>query len=907
MVKFDPRKTIFLIDGSSFLYRAYYGMRPLHTTKGLPVHAVYSFCRMIQKLIDSFSPEYMVLVWDSKGPTTRHEIFENYKATRQAPPSDLFEQKKYIVKFAEYIGLRQEEKSGFEADDSMYAIAKEQSAHGKIVVLITADKDMGQVLCLDNVYLYDAFKYEVIDRQSLQEKMGFPVERLSFYFALLGDTSDNIPGVHGIGKKGALDLVTQFSSLEDMYNRLDEIAKPRTRAILQEHKADAFLSRDLFLLQYYPTGLTQEDMRFNANLWSKAQPLFAELEFKSLLSELGVTKEDRATAIEDKIAAIKKYTMKSVTTIQDLEAVVAEFATKKSYALDTETDGLRPLQANLVGVSLCAQEGLAYYIPCGHKTDEEQLSVQQVITALRPLLEDHATTKYLHNAKFDMLVLSAHGIELRGIIFDTLVAASLVTKEWQRINLKELSIYYFDEHMLTFEEMVKTPKLKDFSYVPLSLATLYSAYDSHQTFKLAQIFERELVQLQMDRLYYDIEIPLLHVLYEMEKRGIAVDLEILTALNFQITVALKRIEDEILSLIGADNQEINLNSPRQIEQLLFYKLNLPPQKKSDKGSGYSTDQEVLEALAKLHPVPALILKYRELFKLKSTYIDALPEYCDPRDKRIHTTFSQTRVATGRLSSHDPNLQNIPASGPGLAVRKAFKPQEGDIFISADYSQIELRVLAYLSQDSNLLTAFKDGRDIHAETASRLFDTPLDAVNHDQRQIGKRINFSVLYGLTPYGLSKDLDIPFAQAKEYIEKYFAQYPGVRHWMDKVVRETEALGYCITYWGRRRYIPTIYEKNRVLYDEAKRAAINTVAQGTAAEIVKQGMIQVAQKLTDSGMAAYIILQIHDELLISAPVQEAELVRGLVVEALENVVQWNVDLLVKTRIGTDWKEVSK
>jgi DNA polymerase I len=906
-VNFDPKKTIFLIDGSSFLYRAYYGMRPLHTTKGEPVHAVYSFCRMIQKLIDSFNPAYMSLVWDSKGPSTRHAMFEAYKATRQAPPSDLFEQKKHMVTFATLIGLHQEEKSGFEADDSMYAIAKEQSAQGKTVVLITADKDMGQALCLDNVYLYDAFKYQIMDKEYFQEKMGFPVERIVFYFALLGDSSDNIPGVHGIGKKGALDLVTQFTSLEDMYARLDEVVKPRTRAILQEYEKDAFLSRDLFLLQYYPTGIMTEHMLFNASHWRNAQPLFAELEFKSLLSELGETKERHVIMIEDKIAAIKKYQMKLVATVEDLDALILYLKNYTAYAVDTETDGIRPLQANLVGISVCAQEGIAYYIPCGHKTDEPQLSLAQVIAAFKPILQDEFTTKYLHNAKFDMLVLSAHGIELKGSVVDTLVAASLVAQEWQRINLKELSTFYFNEPMLTFEEMVKTPKLKDFSYVPLSLATLYSAFDSHQTLRLAKIVEQELNDQEMGALYYTIEMPLLHVLYDMEKRGICADFEMLASLCAQITTALERIQQEILALIGPDQQAINLNSPRQIEQLLFYTLNLPPQKKSGKGTVYSTDQEVLDTLAKLHPVPALIVKYRELFKLKSTYIDALPSYSDPRDKKIHTTFSQTRVATGRLSSYDPNLQNIPASGPGLAVRKVFKPTPGDMFISADYSQIELRVLAYLSQDANLLEAFRQGRDIHAETASRLFDVALGEVTHDQRQIGKRINFSILYGLTPYGLSKDLDISFSQAKEYIEKYFAQYPGVRQWMDGVVRQTVKLGYCITYWGRRRSIPAIYEKNRVLYDEAKRVAINTVAQGTAAEIVKQGMIQVAQKLKQSGIDAHIILQIHDELLVSVPQDKAEIVEKMVTDTLEHIVAWNVPLQVKTRRGFDWKEVSK
>ncbi len=903
-MKLDPTKAVFLIDGSSFLYRAYYGMRPLHTAKGEPVHAVYSFCRMMKKLLATFSPRYISLVWDSKGPTTRHEMYEAYKATRQAPPSDLFDQKKHIMEFADLIGLHQIARPGYEADDLMFSIAKEQPELQ--AVFVTSDKDMGQALT-ESSFLYDYFKDQLLDKDALEQKLGFSVEKLPFYFSLLGDASDNIPGVHGVGKKTAQELVTQFDSLEDLYANLDTIKKPRVKNALEQNKPNAFLSRDLFLLQYVQTDATKRGLFFDSKGWVKARPLFAALEFKSLLQETGITKEQRAAFTQEKIAALKKYDFRLVTTPIELASVVQEIKHKQECAIDTEADGLRPLQAKMVGISLCVEEGRSYYIPFDHQTEESQLSYDEVRAALKPVFEDPAIKKYLHNAKFDQLILSAHGIELRGVFFDSMIAASLLTKDWQRIGLKNLSSFYFDEEMLTFDEVVKEKKLPNFSYVALDLATSYSANDAHQTFKLTKLFEKELVEEKMDALFYDIEMPLSQVLYEMEKRGIFVDVSILQQLDHAVTNALHRIEQEILTIIGPEHKTINLNSPRQIEQLLFYHLELPPQKKRMRGTGYSTDQEVLALLAPLHPVPALIMKYRELFKLQTTYIQALPTYVNPRDNRVHTTFSQTRVATGRLSSFDPNLQNIPASSPGIEIRRAFKPDEGKLFISADYSQIELRVLAFLSQDERLKEAFLSGRDIHRETAAHLFEVSFDEVTHEQRQVGKRINFSILYGMTPYGLSKDLKIPFKDAKLYIDKYFAQYPGVRAWMDGVIEKTKELGYVTTYWGRRRYVPGIYEKNHVLYQEAVRIAINTVAQGTAAEIMKQGMITLSDRLIKESIDAQILLQIHDELIIAAPEAQIEPVERLVQEALEGVVDWDVPLAVTIRHGENWKEVSK
>lgn len=959
-MQFDSKKTIFLIDGSSILYRGYYGMRPLHTSKGEPVQAVYNFCRMFKKLVEQFKPHYIALVWDSKGKTTRHEIYTEYKATRDVPPSDLFVQKQHIVQFADLIGVTQIAQEGVEADDLMFSIAHEltlgatpqeklaqqaisqshftqdklgpnkrapEQTQNLHIVLVTSDKDMGQMLS-EHVSIYDPMKEEVVTPASFAEKMGFPVAKLPFYFALLGDTSDNIPGVKGIGKKTAQELVTSFDSLQDLYERIDTLKQGRARTALEAHKDEAFLSEKLFLLQYHKINKTLENFSFDAHNWKNALPLFQELEFKSLVQGIaqngqqtigaGAVSAGDGTPVgrldnahntptaQDIVAELKQKDFQLVTTQEQLIALCALIKNKGAVAFDTETDGLQPLEVKLVGISFSCDDNQAFYIPCGHRVGEiNQLSLATIVANLAPIFADKKIEKYAHNLKYDQLVLASHGIELAGPTFDTFIAASLVTKSWQSSALKKLSIHYFNEPMLTYDQMVKEQKYKDFSYVPLQDALYYAANDARQTWRLVPILKKELIDSDMQKLFDTIELPLIQVLVDMERTGIYLNTEILARVNRVITNGLGILEQEINTFVQAP---VNLNSPRQVAHLLFEQLQLTPIKRGAHKKTHSTDQEVLAQLAKEHPVPGLILKYRELAKLKSTYLDALPTYINKKTGRIHTTFSQARVATGRLASSDPNMQNIPTTEYGIAVRAAFKPQEGHVFISADYSQIELRVLAHLSQDSALIDAFNSGLDIHAQTAARLFDIPLETVTHEQRQLGKRINFSVLYGLTPYGLSKDLDIPFKEAKLYIEKYFAQYPRVSSWMEEIVAFAHKNGYVVTHWGRRRDIPGIFEKNRALYEEAKRIAVNTVAQGTAAEIMKIGMINLQNAIEKNGFDAKLLLQIHDELLISAVSSQQEAIEALISEVLGSVApDWTVPLLVTTRRGLDWKEVSK
>lgn len=906
---FDPKKTVFLIDGSSFLYRAYYSLRELHTPNGVPVNAVFGFCRMLKKVINTFQPHYLGLVWDSRGKTVRHELFPEYKATRQEAPSDLSQQKQLIQEFAQAISLAQLQQTGVEADDLMYSVCQELKNAGVTVVLITSDKDMGQAISQSCV-LFDPFKDAVVDRAALEQKMGFPLDKLPFYFALVGDSSDNIPGVKGIGPKGATGLVQQFTSLEDLYTNIEHIKKERTKQLLIEHKSNAFLSERLFRLHTIELHTSLESWAFDAQNWQKALALFQEWNFKTLIQE--IQNEGGMIAAQSKVPLSQAggYQFIAVTTREQLADIEKQIKLKRLVALDTEGFGLLPMQGEMCGFSLCMEKGIAYYIPITHKITEPQLSKQEVFAVIKPLLEDETIKKIMHHAKFDLLVFWHAGINVKGLVFDTHIAAHLVTPDWQRVGLKALSEHYLNEPMLSFNEVVTANNYKDFSYVPLALATEYGAADSHQTWQLTALLEHELQQQNMQQLFHAIELPLAPILTNMQQEGIILDLKVIQDLDTIVSRDLQELQQHILSLIGPDFQSINLNSPKQLETLLFEHLKLPPQKKTTGKTGYSTDQEVLEHLSQLHPVPGLIARYRELFKLKTTYIDALPNAINKETGRIHSTFSQTAVATGRLASSDPNLQNIPtdsSSFPHVKIRAAFKPEPGHVFLSADYSQIELRVLAEFSRDEHLIDSFLQKIDIHQRTASRIFEVPLEQVTHQQRQVGKRINFSILYGLTPYGLSKDLKIPLGDAKKYIEKYFAQYPRVLSWMEQTVEDTKKHGYVTTYWGRRRYLPGIHEKNKVLFDLARRVSINTRVQGTAAELMKLGMVHLERALKNHHLNGKMIVQIHDELLLSVPENEIIETQKLVKHLLETVVKWKVPLEVTTRVGNSWDEVSK
>ncbi len=879
----------------------------MHTPEGQPVSVVYGFCRMLKRLFNELDPQYCAIVWDPgpEKPTVRHELYSSYKAQRQASPQDLNNQRALVKEFASAINLQQVERPGIEADDILYSLSQDFVKEGHSVLFVTSDKDMRQALS-DKIFIYDPFQESILDVAVVEAKYGIPIDKLVFYFALLGDSSDNIPGVKGVGAKTAQELVNAFDSLEDLYNNLAKVPKERTRQLLEADKESAFISYQLFLLHYYKLDATLQSYAFGKKQWYQAGDFFARLHFTSLLKEFPQHEQIEESNL---VPVSSVAQLSAVTTVEDLRRICKEIEDQGFCALDTETNSLRPMEAELVGISICAQVGTAYYIPIAHKTDVAQLDKKMVHSILGPILANPSIKKYLHHANFDALVLKHHGFDLQGVVFDTLIAAHLVGKEGQRTNLKFLSEFYLGQKMLSFQDVVIKNHLKDFSYVPVDIAVKYAAADAHQTLTLVPILQEKLKEQDQESLFKSIEMPLIKVLVNMESEGMPIDKGTLQSLTSHADHALEAIEKDIHTLLPSGWQELNLNSPRQLEELLFTVLCLKPIKKTTNKTGYSTDADVLMQLAKEHPVPALILKYRELFKVKSTYLEGLKATINPYTHRIHTSFSQTSTATGRLASSEPNLQNVPTGtvSGSIAVRSAFKAPEGRAFLSADYSQIELRVLAHVSNDAKLMESFLKKQDIHTLTAAGLFEIQSDQVKPDQRSLAKRINFSILYGLSAYSLSKDLEISYKNAEKYIERYFAQYPGVVAWMDKVIEEATQNGFVRTLWGRSRPVPGIREKNRNAYELAKRIAINTVIQGSQAELMKLGMLSLAQAIKEKNMGAKLVIQIHDELLLTTPIDELTALEGLVKDVLEHIVSWKVPLVVTTRTGTDWQQVTK
>jgi DNA polymerase I len=911
------KNALFLIDGSYFLYRSYFALPPLHTSKGVSTQAIYAFCRTISNLIKEFDPKYVAVVWDSKGGSKKNkELLETYKATRPKPPSDLFIQKEDILRFISSIKMCSIAKAGYEADDLIGSLAKDNKNHQTVIVC--SDKDMYQLLDLENLLIIDTFKKLLVDANSYKIQYGFPPSKIPFYYALLGDSSDNIPGVKGVGKKTALELVKQFKSLDDLYENLDTIEKKRTKILLEEHKKDAFLSFELFTLDYVDLKINIRELSFNKKNWIYAATIFEELELKSLIKELKTMfpeyVEKQQYVQMSIFPEVQKWSYSIISNKTQLEDLIKELKSSSLISIDTETTGLFPLADTLVGISFANNKKTAYYIPLKHpkNKDNAQLDTSVVIELLKPILESKNIKKTFHNAKFDELVFWNCGIKIDGTDFDSLIAANLVREAWQKINLKDLSDYYLNESMKTFKEIMG--KLyKNFSQVPVEEASNYAAYDALQTFKLKEIIEKKINKHpKMKKLFKNIEMPLYRVLLKMEKKGMPLDTEQLKIVANGIEKKLYIIKEKIFSSIPQkkikySNEPLNLNSPQQVESLLFDYLRLPVIKKTKKGDR-STDHEVLIKLMKEHPIPGLILQYREFFKLLTTYLEPLPKMINPRTRRIHTSFSQTLTNTGRLSSSMPNLQNIPASiDHGIKIRTAFSVPEKSIFLSADYSQIELRVLAHITKDKNLCKAFDEDQDVHIQTASQIFNIPIDKISHDQRQVGKKINFSIIYGATPHGLSRELDISPSEAKEYIKKYLEQYPEVSKWMKKITQEALKSGYVESLWGKRRYVPELREKSKIKQELGRRIAVNSVIQSTAADIIKIVMININNNFEKNNLKAELVLQIHDELIVELPVNELPVVKKIVQKEMETVVRWEISLKVSIREGQNWGEITK
>jgi len=875
------------------MYRAFYAIRGLSTSKGFPTNAVFGFTSMLLKVLRDHKPDGIAAVFDAKGPTFRSDLYAEYKANRPPMPDELSVQIPYIKKIVEGLCIRMLEEEGYEADDIIGTIAKRAESAGIEVVIVSGDKDLLQLVS-ERVRTLDTMKDAYGGLQEVRDRFGVSPERLPDVMGLAGDSIDNIPGVPGIGKKTAVDLIKRYGSLEELLQSLDgpgeQDLKKKTRERLVEYKQQVLLSKKLATINTdVPLELDWENFILRPPVEETLQSVFKELEFHKFLREL-VPQRDRS---------YERFCL--VTEEKGLEELVAILREAKAFSLDLETTSRDPLDADVVGWGFSAKPHEAYYVPVGHTYPgvPEQLSQQVVLERLKPLLEESEKEKYGQNVKYDYIVLRRHGVKLAGISCDTMVASYLLNPTKREYNLSALAQQYLDHRMTAYGQV--SEKGQAFQTVDLQQAMAYSCENADVTYRLAQDLQEKLKEEDLEELFVQIEIPLVEVLAEMERWGVKIDCDLLRDLSAELHDRLVHVETKIFDLAG---QNFNINSTQQLGTVLFEKLCLPVIKKTK--TGYSTDVEVLEQLAIDHELPRMILEYRSLTKLKSTYVDVLPKLIKPSTGRVHTSYNQTVTATGRLSSSDPNLQNIPIrTEEGKRIREAFVPEDGWWMVSADYSQIELRILAHLSQDMTLIEAFQKGEDIHARTASEIVRIASDEITPQMRREAKVINFGIIYGMSPYGLAKELRVDTKIASKYIDEYFRRYHGVQTYIEGVLATAKEKGVVTTLYNRRRYLPEINSSNRVARQFAERTAINTPIQGTAADLIKLVMVRIYRYIVDRNLKSKMILQVHDELVLEVPENELSEMEQIVRSEMEGVIQLAVPLEVSIARGRNWDEI--
>jgi DNA polymerase-1 len=883
-----PQK-LYLVDASGYIFRAYYAIRPLSTSKGLPTNALFGFTSMLLKLLREEKPDLIGIVFDVARKTFRNEKFPDYKANRAEPPPDLVPQFPYFRKIVKGLNLPVLELPNYEADDVIGTIAKKFEKKGWETVIVTGDKDMMQLVD-DRVAILDSMKEKWIRDPEVREKFGVEPKLVPDVLGLAGDSSDNIPGVPGIGEKTAIKLIQDHGSLEAVLKNVATI-KGKLGEKLQEFADQARLCKELATIVVdAPLEYDLKDFKVTEPDREALKELFEELEFRKFLSELA----------PQKTLSAKKYHL--ISKEKELEQIVKDLKQSNGFAFDTETTALDTMKARLVGLSLSYRKGEAYYIPVGHQYIgvPEQLGWEEVRKGLQPLLEDPGIPKYAQNAKYDYEILKRHGITVTGLEADTLIAAYLLNPDGSH-NLDQLAQEYLEHKTTTYKEVVGTGKKeKSFSEIDLETARDYSCEDADVTYRLFEILIPKLKEEGLDSLFREIEMPLVVVLAKMEMNGVKIDVERLKKSSQDYEGKMKELERKVHKAAGS---EFNLNSTKQLAQVLFEKMQLPVIRRTK--TGYSTDVDVLKELAKTYDVPRLLLEYRSLSKLKSTYLDALPELVNPETGRIHTSFNQTIAATGRLSSSDPNLQNIPIrTEEGKKIREAFIAEKGNKLLSADYSQIELRILAHMSEDKTLLHAFAEDRDVHRATASKIFGVSEEKVTDEMRAVGKTVNFAVLYGQSSYGLSQQLEIPVEEAENYIRNYFAEHQGVTAFKEKVMTEAHKEQKVKTLFGRLRRFPDISSPNANVRAMAERTAFNTIFQGTAADLIKKAMITIQKRIEKEFPKAMMLIQVHDELVFEVPEKEIDSFSKMVKKEMEGVVALKIPLKVDLGAGNNWAE---
>lgn len=888
------KKKLFLIDGNSYCYRAYYAIKELRNSKGRPTNAVYGFLLMLRKLLDSKKPDYIGVAFDLKGPTFRHRIFKEYKITRKPMPEDLVEQLPLIKELVAAYNIPIFEKEEFEADDVLATIAKNISKKGIDVYIVTGDKDALQLVD-DNIKICNTHKEGLIyDRDAVKKRFsGLGPESIVDLMALAGDKTDNIPGARGIGEKTAIDLIKEFHDLDNLYKNLDMVKSPSKRRILEDEEENARMSKELVTVDCsVPLKIELDALELKEPDTQKLLDIFKELEFKNFAKEI--------SSSDSSIKKEARY--KTITDKKDFDEFIPRLKEQKEFVLDFETTGANPLQARPIGISFCWKKAEAYYVIL--KNAARGLGIDYAFRALKGILEDEKIRKIGQNIKYEKLILSQYGIDLKGIEFDTMVASYLLNPSKFNHNLDDIAFEYLDHRMISMDDLVGTGKKKvPIENVPLEEISEYSCEDSDVTLRLKDIFEGLLYEKGLDKLFKEIELPLVSVLSDMEKNGIKIDVDFLKDASIYMEKELRGIVKNIYKMAGT---EFNINSPKQLSGILFEKLGLPVVRKTKTGA--STDVNVLEHLSFIHPLPKELLRYRELSKLKSTYIDALPELVNQKTGRVHTSFNQTVTATGRLSSSKPNLQNIPIkTEEGRRIRKAFVGGDGRYIMSADYSQIELRILAHLSGDEELTDAFENNRDVHVHTASVIFDVEEKDVNPQMRASAKTVNFGIVYGISAYGLSRSLSTDLETAQRFIDSYFERYPRVKLYMEDRIEEARDMGYVTTLFNRRRYIPEIKTGSAKEQQQAERIAINTPVQGSAADLIKIAMIDIHNEMKKKNVTSMMMLQVHDELVFEVPEKELELMSSLIKNRMENAVKLKIPIRVTVKYGKNWLEMKE
>ncbi|HAU1294965.1 TPA: DNA polymerase I [Legionella pneumophila] len=890
---------LILIDGSSYFFRAFHALPPLTNSKGQPTGAIYGVANMIKKIIKDYQPEEIAVVFDAKGKTFRDEWYPEYKAHRPPMPQELSSQFQPLIQLLQAMGLPLLIIDGVEADDVIGTLAKQATEQGIPVVISTSDKDMAQ-LVNEHVSLINTMSNYNMDIDGVKEKFGVAPEQIIDYLTLIGDTVDNIPGVEKCGPKTAVKWLTEYQTLDNLIAHANEIGG-KIGEYLRASIPHLPLSKKLVTIK------TDLDLPLNLNQLMPTPAdneqlikLTRELEFKSWLKEL-LQEEDNQKSPKDRDSDSNK-SYEIITTHQQLHHWLNKLEQSKQFCIDTETTNLDVMQAELVGISLAVEEEKASYIPLAHTDGSTQLVREEVLTALKPILENPAIGKIGQNIKYDYSVLKNYGITLKGITYDTMLESYVLNSGAGRHDMDSLALKYLGYKTISYEDVAgKGAKQLRFDQIPVEKAGVYAAEDADITLQLHHKLYPMLDE-SLRKVLHDIEMPLVTVLADMEMHGVLIDPIILEKHGSRLKEQMKSLENEAVQLAG---KAFNLNSPKQLQEILFDEQKLPVVAKTPTGQP-STAESVLQELAFDYRLPAVILEYRSLSKLVSTYIDALPKRINPKTHRVHTSYNQAVAATGRLSSSDPNLQNIPIrSEEGRLIRTAFIAPEGSLIMAADYSQIELRIMAHLSQDDNLLRAFANGWDIHAATASEIFQTNLDAVTKEQRRRAKAVNFGLIYGMSAFGLAKQIGVERQDAQHYIDTYFRRYPKVLEYMERTRKQAHQLGYVETLFGRRLYLPEINSRNLMRQKAAERTAINGPMQGTAADIIKKTMLAISNwEHSQNNPSAKMIMQVHDELVFEVRKEAVEECRAIIHNIMEQTVKLSVPLVVSIGTGSNWDD---